>query len=74
MSETGPVTIPEVYRTVHQTSAAHDCVAQYVKALGWLCVEVARQPKLLPVFLRLLTLVPRTVEQLQRARRLAARG
>ena len=45
-----------------------DGVAQYIEALGWLTLEFARAPQLLPVFLRLIKLAPRTVAELQRRR------
>ena len=51
----------------------HDsAIAQYLAGLASLCMEVSRKPKLLPVFLTILKLVPRTVRELQRSRRLAA--
>jgi hypothetical protein len=59
--KTVPVTIPP------------DGVAQYLLGLSRLCAEVARNPKLLPSFMRVLRLVPSTLAALQRAqRRLAA--
>ena len=48
-----------------------DGVSQYLLGLAALCVEVARNPRLLPVFLRIVARVPRTIESL-RSRRLAA--
>jgi hypothetical protein len=56
---------------VAPVSIQRDGITRYVEALGWLCVEVARQPRLLPTFLRILQLVPSTVRELER-RRLAA--
>jgi hypothetical protein len=47
-------------------------VTTYLQAIAALAMEVAREPRLLPVFLGVIRLVPRTVEALQRARRLAA--
>ena len=49
-----------------------DHVARYLEGLAALCLEVARQPRLLPLFVRILKLVPGTLAELQRARRLAA--
>ena len=43
-------------------------VDTYLLALGALCVELARAPQLLPVFLRLIAMAPRTVAELQRRR------
>ncbi len=48
-----------------------DGVAQYLLALASLCVEVARSPRLLPVFLHVIARVPSTVEQLRVRRRAA---
>jgi hypothetical protein len=48
-------------------------VRAYLLGLSRLCVEVSRDQRLLPVFLRILALAPATVAQLQKAqRRLAA--
>ena len=43
-------------------------VDTYLLALGALCGELARAPQLLPVFLRLIAMAPRTVAELQRRR------
>ncbi len=43
-----------------------DRVDTYLLALGALCLELARAPQLLPTFLRLIKLVPRTVAELRR--------
>ncbi len=48
-----------------------DGVAQYVEALGWLTLELARAPHLLPVFLRLIKLAPRTIQELRTQKRAA---
>jgi hypothetical protein len=40
--------------------------AQNLEALCWLCLELARAPRLLPVFLRVIELTPRTVAELRR--------
>ena len=53
------------------TPIPRDHVSQYLLGLSRLCVEVARNPRLLPVFLRIVARVPRTIESL-RSRRLAA--
>lgn len=44
------------------------CVRRYLLGLLSLCLEVARQPKLLLPFLRNLALVPATIEKLERRR------
>ena len=49
-----------------------DGVSQYLLALGALTLELARAPHLLPVFLRVIALAPRTVEELRTERRRAA--
>jgi hypothetical protein len=49
-----------------------DGVAQYLLAIASLCVEVARSPRLLPVFLRVIAMAPGTIEGLERVRRRAA--
>ena len=46
-------------------------VDTYLLALGALCVELARAPQLLPVFLRVIKLAPRTIEALRSERRAA---
>jgi hypothetical protein len=43
-----------------------DRVSQYLLALGALSMEVARRPALLPVFLRIVALVPGTIIELVR--------
>ena len=48
-----------------------DRVDQYLLALGALCVELARRPQLLPVFLRVVAMAPRTIETLRGERRAA---
>ncbi len=57
--------------TAQPVMIRRDGVAQYVEALGWLTLELARAPHLLPVFLRVIKLAPRTIQEL-RSRRLAA--
>jgi hypothetical protein len=49
-------------------------IERYLRGLGSLCSEVSSQPRLLPVFLAVLRLVPGTIAELQREsrRRLAA--
>jgi hypothetical protein len=42
--------------------------AQNLEALGWLRLELGRAPQLLPVFLRVIELAPRTVAELRRRR------
>jgi hypothetical protein len=49
-----------------------NAVSSYLHQLAWLCLEVSAKPKLLPTFLRILALVPSTITELQRSRRLAA--
>jgi hypothetical protein len=43
-------------------------VTTYLRGLSMLCMECAAQPRLLPVFLRILAMVPSTVAELQRRR------
>jgi hypothetical protein len=52
----------------------HERVSRYLMALAKVCAEVAAEPRLLPTFLRLIAMVPSTVETLEREtrRRLAA--
>jgi hypothetical protein len=50
----------------------HPNISGYLEALGTLCIETSRNPKLLPVFIAVLRLVPRTITELERAERLAA--
>jgi hypothetical protein len=45
----------------------HEAIRRYLHALGRLCAEVAAEPKLLPTFLQILTLVPRTVGELAKS-------
>ena len=45
-----------------------DRVSTYLLALGALCLELARAPQLLPVFLRVIRLAPSTVTELRRRR------
>jgi hypothetical protein len=42
-------------------------IRRYLQALGKLCIEVADQPKLVPVFLQILLLVPRTIAELAKS-------
>ena len=58
--------IPKNVGTTVPTPIRPDGVAQYVEALGWLTLELARAPHLLPTFLRLIKLAPRTVAELRR--------
>jgi hypothetical protein len=44
----------------------------YLLGLSALCAEVAERPGLLPVFIQVILLVPGTIAELLRARRLAA--
>ena len=39
-------------------------ICRYLEALGKLCAEVAAEPRLLPTFLQVLALVPRTIAEL----------
>ena len=48
-----------------------DRVDTYLLALGALCVELARAPHLLPTFLRLIKLAPRTIQELRTQKRAA---
>ncbi len=58
-TEPRPVTIPR------------DHVSQYLLGLSALCAEVAREPRLLPSFVRILARVPSTIEQMWTRRRAA---
>jgi hypothetical protein len=50
-----------------------DQISRYLLGLAALCLEVSREPRLLPTFVRILARVPSTLAALQRAqRRLAA--
>jgi hypothetical protein len=51
-----------------------DRVAQYLESLGNLCMECARRPELLPTFLRIIAMVPKTIEAMLRARQAAKRN
>jgi hypothetical protein len=42
-------------------------IRRYLHALSKLCAEVAAEPKLLPTFLQILLLVPRTVAELAKS-------
>jgi hypothetical protein len=53
----GPVTI------------RRDGVGLYLAALAALCQEVSRKPRLLPLFIRIVALAPRTLAELERSRR-----
>ena len=65
--------IPKNVCTTAPTPIRPDGVSQYLLGLSSLCAEVARNPRLLPVFVRLLARAPSTLAALQRAqRRLAA--
>ena len=48
-----------------------DGVSQYLLALGALTLELARAPHLLPVFLRVIKLAPRTIQELRTQKRAA---
>ena len=67
MREEGAV----VVRQTNSTPSVEN-ISRYLAALGKLCAEVAADPRLLPTFLAILTLVPSTIRELQRSRRLAA--
>ena len=54
------------------TPIREDRVDTYLLALGALCLELARAPQLLPVFLRVIKLAPHTIETLRAERRRAA--
>ena len=47
-------------------------VERYLHALAGVCLEVAREPRLLPVFLRIVMMVPATVRELRGDARVAA--
>jgi hypothetical protein len=51
-----------------------DRVNTYLLALGSLCLELARAPQLLPVFLRVIALAPRTIAELRTTERRGVRG
>ena len=53
------------------TPIRQDGIAQYLLGLAALCIEVARRPALLPLFLRIIKLAPRTIETLWTERRAA---
>ena len=42
----------------------HDRITQYLEGLSALCREVASDPRLLPLFRRIIVLVPKTISQL----------
>ena len=44
-------------------------VSQYLRAIAALALEVAEHPELLPLFVRIIALVPQTVAELSRDRR-----
>ena len=43
-------------------------VNQYLQALGALCLELAHSPRLLPTFLRVIAMAPKTVSELRQRR------
>jgi hypothetical protein len=45
----------------------HEAIRSYLYALGRLCLEVAAEPRLVPTFLQVLALVPRTVGELAKS-------
>jgi hypothetical protein len=48
-------------------------VVRYLEAVAKLCLEVAAEPRLLPLFVAIIALVPATIAQLKRdSERLAA--
>jgi hypothetical protein len=49
----------------------HASVTTYLRAIAALALEVSRRPTLLPMFVAVIKLVPRTIEELLQ-RRLAA--
>ena len=46
-----------------------DCVGQYLEAIARLCLETARNPRLLPVFIEIAKLMPATLRELAGAQR-----
>ena len=55
--------------SVHRSRETQRCqprVAAYLEALGHVCLEAARDPKLLPVFLRIVRRAPRTIRELSK--------
>jgi hypothetical protein len=47
----------------------HDRIGDYLLGLSRLCLEVAREPWLLPLFVQLVALVPATIAALRREER-----
>jgi hypothetical protein len=45
----------------------HEAIRRYLHALSKLCAEVAAEPRLLPTFLQVLLLVPRTIAELAKS-------
>jgi hypothetical protein len=64
--------LPAIASRSAPVAIQRDGVAQYLLALASLCVEVARSPRLLPVFLHVIARVPSTIEALRTERRRAA--
>jgi hypothetical protein len=60
------------YKPAGPVAIRRDGVARYLLALASLCVEVARSPRPLPVFLHVIAMAPRTIEALRTERRRAA--
>ncbi len=58
-------------RELRPTPIRRDHVALYVAAIASLCAEVLRRPTLLPHFVAILRLAPRTIERLRTERRAA---
>jgi hypothetical protein len=63
--------LPAIASRPAPVAIQRDGVAQYLLALASLCAEVAREPRLLPVFLHVIAMAPRTIEQLRTRRRAA---
>jgi hypothetical protein len=42
-------------------------IRRYLQALAKLCIEVAAEPRLLPTFLQVLLLVPKTIAELAKS-------
>jgi hypothetical protein len=63
--------LPAVASRSAPVAIQRDGVSQYLLGLSRLCVEVARSPRLLPVFLHVVARVPNTIEQMRTRRRAA---
>lgn len=61
-------------RPVPMAADKNDNLSHYLRSLGLLALEVADRPQLLPLFLEILQLVPRTIAAMlaRERRRIAA--